>query len=108
VQKAADDFQERIGRAPVIACLGLAFKPNIDDLRESPAIEIAERLKQLGHNPLVVEPNIKTHPSLELCSLDEALERADIIAFLVGHQEFAHRTPPSAKIIMDFCGITKS
>jgi UDP-N-acetyl-D-mannosaminuronic acid dehydrogenase len=78
----------------VIACLGLAFKADIDDLRESPAIEIVETLiaERLGHL-LVVEPNIRSVPPslaqhVELCDTAEALSRADVVALLVDHREF--------------------
>lgn len=77
-----------------IACFGLAFKPNIDDLRESPAMEIAELLST-WHNgkTLAVEPNIHQLPkkligSCELASIDDALQQADVLVMLVDHQAF--------------------
>lgn len=89
IQRVASRFRE-----PVIACLGLAFKADIDDLRESPAIEIVEELAShsLGHI-LVVEPNIDALPQslaqhAELCDTADALNRADIVALLVDHREF--------------------
>lgn len=78
-----------------VACLGLAFKPDIDDLRESPAVEITGKLGQLGSQLLVVEPNIDSlparlqQPNISLVSLDEALASADVICVLVKHKEFA-------------------
>lgn len=83
-------------RNPKIACLGLAFKPDIDDLRESPALEITKRLADNPANRLlVVEPNIDDLPSalkgrnnVKLVSLYEALEQADIVLVLVKHKEF--------------------
>ncbi len=82
--------------SPVIACLGLAFKANIDDLRESPAVKIVEALASDGLGRLlIIEPNITTlPPTLEgrdgivLVPLDAALERADILLVLVDHREF--------------------
>lgn len=77
-----------------IACFGLAFKPNIDDLRESPAMEIAERIADWhSGETLVVEPNIHQLPKklagkCELASLDEALRHADVLVLLVDHREF--------------------
>ena len=77
-----------------IACFGLAFKPNIDDLRESPAMEIAASVAQWhSGETLVVEPNIHTLPakladSSTLVSLDEALAQADVLVMLVDHSQF--------------------
>ncbi len=90
-----------------IACLGLSFKPDIDDLRESPAVEIVKNLENQDFNLIVVEPNIKDHQSLNLVSLDEALNEADIIAILVKHSEFL--SDESIKklkkpFVLDFCG----
>lgn len=82
--------------SPVIACLGLAFKADIDDLRESPSLKIVEMLAQSAMGKLLlVEPNIDEAPSnlvglnhVELVSLDEALERSNIVLMLVNHREF--------------------
>lgn len=76
-----------------VACLGLAFKPNIDDLRESPALSIARRIAtDHAGTTLVVEPNIEptTNPveGAELCDLNEALQRADVVVLLVDHTPF--------------------
>lgn len=81
---------------PVIACLGLAFKPDIDDLRESPAMEVVQLLaeRKIGQI-LAVEPHIEQMPAslagfgnIELISSDEAVRRANIIVMLVSHQSF--------------------
>ena len=77
-----------------VACLGLAFKPDIDDLRESPAVTITRKVTQLGCNVLAVEPNIEVLPgtlaadNLELSGLYQALDCADVICVLVKHREF--------------------
>lgn len=80
---------------PKIACLGLAFKPNIDDLRESPAVLITEELSQIPNSQIyAVEPNIKSLPkqlnkdNIHLTSLDIALKDCDVIVALVKHNEF--------------------
>ena len=81
---------------PTIAALGLAFKPDIDDLRESPALRIAQRLPQLvpGATVLAVEPNIDELPpalaeaGIELTDLEDAVRRADVVVLLVDHREF--------------------
>lgn len=77
-----------------VACLGLAFKPDIDDLRESPAVAITQNVTQLGCHVLVVEPNIHalpqklTKPSLVLNTLSDALAIADVVCVLVKHKVF--------------------
>ena len=85
---------------PKIACLGLAFKPNIDDLRESPALEITKILSDnTDYNILVVEPNVDNLPkvlsnrkNIEFVSLEEAIKEADIVVVLVKHKEFINLT----------------
>lgn len=77
-----------------VACLGLAFKPDIDDLRESPAVEITQHIAQLGCQVLAVEPNIEALPgtltsgNLKLTALDDALVNADVVCVLVKHGPF--------------------
>ena len=77
-----------------IACFGLAFKPNIDDLRESPAMEIAHSIAQWHRGKtLVVEPNIHQLPATlasrsRLVSTEDALAQADVLVMLVDHNEF--------------------
>lgn len=77
-----------------VACLGLAFKPDIDDLRESPAVEITQHISQLGCQVLAVEPNIKKMPeklclgNLSLSSLPDALAVADVVCVQVKHKSF--------------------
>ena len=76
-------------REPVIACLGLAFKADVEDLRQSPAVEIVKRLAEEGVGELmVVEPNIESHPDFELHELEDALELANIVLILVDHTRF--------------------
>ena len=82
---------------PKVACLGLAFKPNIDDLRESPAINIAKKLAMEGINILAVEPNIDELPSdfsniknISLSSLENSKKNCDLLVILVGHKEFTN------------------
>ncbi len=74
-----------------VACYGLAFKPDIDDLRESPALEITKKLAEQGLNILAVEPNINELPTnlsnILLVSLDDA-EKSDVSILLVAHKQF--------------------
>lgn len=80
-----------------VACLGIAFKPDIDDLRESPAMGIAQQVATLGCQLMVVEPNIQTLPAnmqsdnIQLASLEEALTQADVIVVLVKHSPFVEQ-----------------
>ena len=98
-----------------IACLGLAFKPDIDDLRESPALHITRDLaKEFPGQIVAVEPNVNTLPaslsgtSVELISLKEALQ-ADVIVLLVGHKEFkeADITLQAEQLIIDCVHVYK-
>ena len=101
-------------RDPVIACLGLAYKPDIDDLRESPALDITRRLaRDAAGRVLAVEPNIGELPpalagsGVELVSLERAMEEADIVVALVAHRQF-RRIPLARlqeKILINVCGL---
>jgi UDP-N-acetyl-D-mannosaminuronic acid dehydrogenase len=82
--------------------MGLAFKPDIDDLRESPALYITRRLKADGLDILAVEPNIETHKEFEIVEYQKALQQADIVTFLVAHKEFKKL---DIKTDLDFCGV---
>ena len=94
---------------PVIAMMGLAFKPNIDDLRESPAKYITTKVMQSCNNAdiLVVEPNVKEHNVFKLTNYCEAYDKADIVVFLTAHYEFKELSWRKDKMILDFCGIFK-
>lgn len=107
IKVAAADANARTGAKPKIACLGLAFKPDIDDLRESPALHIAMALKAQGYDVVAVEPNIETHTALQLLDFAAALEQADVIAVLVKHREFLRgRVLNQLRSCgaLDFCG----
>tara|TARA_B100001989_G_C24534767_1_gene463695 strand:+ start:495 stop:1712 length:1218 start_codon:yes stop_codon:yes gene_type:complete len=79
-------FEKNKKRKPSISCMGLSYKPNIDDLRESPALHIVKELSK-NHKIKVVEPNVKYCKDLELVNLEEGL-RMDICIYLVAHKEF--------------------
>ncbi len=92
---------------PVVALMGLAFKPDIDDLRESPAVHVANALKdESGMDVLFVEPNIETHPKFVITDVESACEKADLIVFLVKHKVFMELTDTKAQVL-DFCGVKK-
>ena len=108
IKIAAADASARVGRKPKVACLGLAFKPDIDDLRESPAVYIAEALLSQGYDVISVEPNIESHDRFTLSLLEDALQRADVIAVLVKHRQFASDSGRSQLLTanaLDFCGV---
>jgi len=109
VKSARLEFELKFGRQPSIALMGLAFKPNIDDLRESPAIHIVERvLQDSGDGEMyIVEPNVLEHKVFKLTAYEDAIEKADIIVFLVAHTEFKDLKMDSKKIVLDFCGVNK-
>ncbi len=107
VQTTKLEFEIKNGRKPSIALMGLAFKPNIDDLRESPAKYITQKVLQNANNEeyFIVEPNISEHKVFKLTDYNEALEKADIIVFLVAHKEFKDINLTDKKVVLDFCGV---
>ena len=108
VKTARLEFEIKNGRQPSIAIMGLAFKPNIDDLRESPAIHIAERVLQDSGDAdmYIVEPNVHEHKVFKLTDYQVAIAKADIIVFLVAHNEFKTLEMSGEKVVLDFCGVT--
>ena len=103
-------FELENGKKPQVALMGLAFKPNIDDLRESPAMKIAKHL--VAEMPDVkfniVEPNISSHPDFDIVDFQTAFEQSDIVVYLTAHKQF-FMLPQEAndKLILDFCGVIK-
>lgn len=94
-----------------IACYGLAFKPDIDDLRESPALSITKSLAEQGFKVLAVEPNINQLPNdlsdnLNLVTIDDA-GSADIHLILVNHSSFKASINTESKYIIDTIGLNK-
>lgn len=109
VKNAMLEFELKNHRKPCIAMMGLAFKPNIDDLRASPAKYITTKVMQNCNNTeiLVVEPNVKDHHVFKLTGYEDAYNRADIVVFLTAHDPFKTLPWSSDKVILDFCGIYK-
>ena len=109
VKNAMLRFELDHGRNPRVAMMGLAFKPNIDDLRESPAKRIVTEVMQGLTNAdiMVVEPNVKEHRVFKLTDYKVAYERADIVVMLTAHDEFKTLPWRDDKVILDFCGIFK-
>jgi UDP-N-acetyl-D-mannosaminuronic acid dehydrogenase len=107
IQNEKLKFEIEHGRKPKVALMGLSFKPNIDDLRESPAKYIAQKVLQNDSNGIyfIVEPNIKEHNVFKLTNYKTAISEADIITFLVAHDEFKNLEIKRNKLVLDFCGI---
>lgn len=101
-------FEKDNGTKPVVALMGLAFKPDIDDLRESPAKYIVHKVirHREGAEVLVCEPNVKK-ADVPLSDYEDAYRRADIVVFLTAHKQFKELTWRDDKVILDFCGIFK-
>jgi UDP-N-acetyl-D-mannosaminuronic acid dehydrogenase len=108
IENSANNFYLSHNNKPIIACLGLSFKPDIDDLRESPALGIAKKLIELGHNVIAVEPNISHHEKIEIVKLSNATKNADLLVVLVKHKEFVNsselKNMPN-NLILDYCGL---
>ena len=107
IKSNVDNCIPKKGIKPKIVCLGLAYKPNIDDLRESKALAVAETLLAEGYEVITVEPNIQSHKDLIILNLLDAIAQADLICLLVKHREFLE---PEVKNklkkceVLDFCG----
>lgn len=108
--------KEKIGklRNPTIACLGLSFKADIDDIRESPAVEIVQHLAEQNlARLLVVEPHLHTlpaqlaYPHVKMAPMEEAVQKADLLLLLVNHRSFSHldRNLLKGKEIIDTRGV---
>lgn len=108
IRSSMFEFELKHGRKPLVAIMGLAFKPNIDDLRESPAKYIAQKVMQSEQDSfLVVEPNIESHSVFKLTRYTDAYAEADIVAFLVCHDEFRELPYRDDAVILDFAGVFK-
>ena len=118
IKNTADEWKVKNqgeSREPKIAIMGLAFKPNIDDLRESPALYITQRLTQEIDSIIAIEPNIPldtdiekklgiTNENFKLVDIFDGIEKADFIVFLVAHKQFKHLDLSDLNC-MDYCGL---
>ena len=107
IQNEKLQFELNNGRKPNTALMGLTFKPNIDDLRESPAKYIVQKVLQNSNNEehYIVETNIESHYVYKLTGYKTAIENADIVVFLVAHDEFKSFELVRDKVVLDFCGV---
>ena len=108
IKNTALQFELKNGKKPLIAAMGLAFKPDIDDLRESPSLYVARSLQMQGFDVVAVEPNIDSSEEFKLLPAKEAVQQADIIAFLVGHKDFKELQIPQNKQVLDFVNVSSS
>jgi UDP-N-acetyl-D-mannosaminuronic acid dehydrogenase len=108
IKNEALKFELENKKQPKVVCMGLAFKPNIDDLRESPSLYVTRELISCGLKILAVEPNIKSFNEFDIVEYNKAVKEADIIVFLVAHREFEDIKIDSTKEIVDFCGVYRS
>ena len=105
-QARAAALEDQLGRTARIGCLGLAFKPDVDDLRESPALLITTELLVAGLDVLACEPNLNDHPTIKLHTLEQVLSEADLLVFLVAHSSFTGLDLTSREVF-DLCGVTE-
>ena len=107
IKNEALQFELQHGRKPKVALMGLAFKPNIDDLRESPATYIVQKVIQAsgGDDYFITEPNIERHSVFKMTNYQDAFNQADVVAFLVAHREFKELSPTPEKVVLDFAGV---
>jgi UDP-N-acetyl-D-mannosaminuronic acid dehydrogenase len=106
IRSTALQFELDNNKKPTIALMGLAFKPDIDDLRESPAVLVADTLLlDNKYNLLLVEPNLEKNLKYDLTDYREMNGRADIVAYLVAHKDFKGFITEC--IELDFCGVKK-
>ncbi len=106
IEKKIIDFLKEKKTKPKLALLGLSFKPNVDDLRESPAKYIVSKLIN-NKNILdfyISEPNIKSFENIKLFDYKTSVESADIIVILVDHKEFKDIKIDNSKLLLDFSG----
>lgn len=104
VRAAVTALEASLGRPARVACLGLAYKPDVDDLRESPALRVALTLADAGIEVLACEPHLDAHPLLKLVECREAVSAADLVVVLVRHAQFADLSFGD-KPVLDYCGL---
>jgi len=102
-RRSADRFKR-----PVIGCLGLAFKADVDDLRESPSVGIVRQLLKENIGEIIIsEPNLSRHDEFELLPHEQVIARSDIVLLLVNHKEFRNlkAADMKEKILIDTRGV---
>lgn len=104
IEETISDYFVRNNEYPNVALMGLTFKPDVDDIRESPSLLIAK--KMINHKKInslfLVDPNLKTSKDLNITEIETAIKKSQIIVFLVAHKEF-NNLRLTDKIILNFC-----
>ena len=104
IEETISDYFVRNNEYPNVALMGLTFKPDVDDIRESPSLLIAK--KMINHKKInslfLVDPNLKTSKDLNITDIETAIKKSQIIVFLVAHKEF-NNLRLTDKIILNFC-----
>jgi UDP-N-acetyl-D-mannosaminuronic acid dehydrogenase len=104
IRSRASSLESSLGRPPRIGCMGISFKPDVDDLRESPALHIANKLISSGYHVLICEPNLVAHSVLNLSSIDDVIKNSDLLVFLVAHTRF-RGLKLAGRQFLDLCGV---
>ena len=104
VRTSAAQLASSLGRPARVACLGLAYKPDVDDLRESPALRVATALADGGLEVIACEPHLEAHPRFALRDCQDAIDAADVVVILVRHSQFAGLSF-DGKLVLDYCGL---
>lgn len=105
ILKHIERLSMNLSKKPIIGICGLAFKPDIDDLRNSAAIEICEMLKAKDLEILVCEPHVDSHDDFNLVSFDTITDSSDVIVFLVAHSQFKRIVIQTGTTVLDYCGL---
>jgi UDP-N-acetyl-D-mannosaminuronic acid dehydrogenase len=109
ILKEKDRLYSILNKDIKIGFLGLAFKPDIDDLRESPALEIVESIYKNYQNIMIAEPNISDYPGINISNFNEVIEDCDLIVILQKHSIFVQNkellNERNDKYILDLCGL---
>jgi len=102
IKSFAIDYKKKHKKNPTICCMGLSYKPNVDDCRESPSIQIVNTLEKENFTVVAVEPNIDKFENINLVNLEEGLNNSEIVVWLVKHKEFENKNNEHH---LDFCGM---
>lgn len=104
IENKIKNLEKIINRKPIVGIFGITFKQDIDDIRESPALYIAEKLSNNGNHIIICEPNINSLNGFDILSSDEVLMQSDVYVILVPHSQFKN-IEFGMKLMIDFCGI---